>query len=88
MTFDTGFGVAEHIKKNVVLVTTNRFEEHPEAYRPRVFVHTVDGHYEILQDGNAVPWTACPNADDIGPHWIIDVVSVKNINMKRPTGGL
>ena len=53
------------ITKQTVNASEGQFEEHPESYRPRVFVaenpdckdaELVHEVYELLTDGQAIPW--------------------------------
>lgn len=71
-------------EQDINLVADNKFQVHPEAYSPRIFVKTADGHYcEILRDGNALPWTAKPQGFD---YWVIETLGLGNINMERHAG--
>lgn len=81
-------GISEQLKKNTVVTAFGNFEEHPEAYRPRIFCRTEHGSgktYELLQDGQAVVWPKAPDADKVKfTFWLIDIESLKDMNIKRP----
>jgi hypothetical protein len=80
------FGIAKQVQQNAVLVSNGNFEEHPEAYRPRIFCHAeMDGKtYELLQDGNAIPWPKTPDPAKCGfDFWLIEVSRLKDLTMKR-----
>jgi hypothetical protein len=75
--------VAEQVKENVVAVSANRFEAHPESYYPRVFIETREDKkwYEILMTGEAIPWTKSP--EGLFDFWIVDVNRISDFGMSR-----
>jgi hypothetical protein len=83
-----------------VLTRNAQFEEHPEAYRPRVFVtilsrETSDwmGEYdyqksyiELLQDGQAVTWPSLPNRETCGfDYWSLTVQEGRDTRLGNVT---
>lgn len=84
---DDIFGIGAQLKQNVVLTSAGRFEEHPEAYRPRIFVKTEHGSaktYELLQDGQAVIWPKPPVKETCGfDFWLINAGDVTDMTMMR-----
>lgn len=88
------------MKANVVLTKNAQFEEHPEAYRPRVFVtilsrdkQTWFGEYdykesyiELLQDGQAVTWPSLPNRETCGfDYWSLTVQEGRDTRLGNVT---
>jgi hypothetical protein len=54
------------IEAQTVVANEGGFEPHPESYTPRVFaaVRLQKGKvYEILQNGQAIPWPTLPNRE-------------------------
>ena len=68
-----------NIAKQTVIVSEGLFEEHPESYCPRVFVadaEPVHKVYELLMDGQAIPWDCLPQKESCGfDFWTIYVDS-------------
>ena len=75
-----------------------QFEEHPESYRPRVFVAVTkvvgeDGDglpeyspevYELLTDGQAISWDCLPQKECCGfDFWTVYADSIHDITMTR-----
>lgn len=89
MPYVDWLGIAKQAVENAVVVSDGGFQEHPEAFRPRVFVKTEHGGgkcYEILQDGQAIPWPKAPDAAVCGfDFWLINADALKDITMKRRT---
>lgn len=75
--------VQAQVAQNVVSVTANRFESHPESYYPRVFVETREDKkwYELLMSGQAIPWTKSP--EGLFDFWIVDVNRISDFGMSR-----
>lgn len=76
--------VEAQIVANTVRVGDNKFQAHPESYKPRVFVHNEqDGfYYELLATGEAIPWTKSP-AEKGFDFWIIDVQKMNDMGLYR-----
>ena len=73
-----------NIAKQTVIVSEGLFEEHPESYCPRVFVaenpeedaEPVHKVYELLMNGQAIPWDCLPQKESCGfDFWTIYVDS-------------
>lgn len=84
--------VLAQIRANTVLTKRAQFEEHPEAYRPRIFVSATQGDatrvIELLQDGQAVTWPSLPNRETCGfDYWHLHVAKgerlLDNVTMIR-----
>lgn len=74
----------EFNKPETVVVAENKFQPHPESYKPRVFIQTNNGrrYYELLQTGEAIQWTKSP--EDRGfDFWIIDTGDISDFGMYR-----
>ena len=86
------------ITKQTVNASEGQFEEHPEAYRPRVFVAVTevvgeDGDglpeygspevYELLTDGQAISWDCLPQECCGFDFWTIYSDSIHDITMTR-----
>lgn len=86
-TFEDIFGIGTQLKSNTVLASDGQFEEHPEAYRPRVFVKTEHGSaktYELLQDGQAIVWPKPPNKETCGfDFWLVNADDLSDMTMNR-----
>lgn len=81
-----GSGLGAQLRQNAVLTSAGKFEVHPEAYNPRIFIKTEHGSakvYELLMDGQAVIWPTTPNADVIGDFWLVHAGSVTDLKMVR-----
>ena len=72
------------ITKQTVNASEGQFEEHPESYCPRVFVavnpeegaEPVHKVYELLMDGQVIPWDCLPQKESCGfDFWTIYVDS-------------
>ena len=87
--FEDFLGIGAQLKQNVVVAANGQFEEHPEAYHPRVFVKTEHGSaktYELLQDGQAIIWPKPPNRETCGfPFWLVNADDVTKMTMMRRT---
>lgn len=87
------FGLARQLHSNRVVTSDGLFQEHPESYRPRVFVTVVESLgtssvIEILQDGEAVSWPRLPDPMTCGfDYWDIrtipGVTRFRNVTMVR-----
>jgi hypothetical protein len=75
------------------VASDGNFEEHPESYRPRVFVNTwnwdnppTSDVYELLTTGQAIPWPSLPK--DCGfDYWTLSAPGlgcVKMVRHKKP----
>ena len=76
------------VTKQVVHASDAGFEEHPESYRPRIFIGVmppcVYSVYELLSDGNAITWPSLPQKETCGfDFWTIYADSIKDITMMR-----
>ena len=81
------------ITKQTVNASEGLFEEHPESYRPRVFVaenpdckdaELVHEVYELLTDGQAIPWGCLPQKECCGfDFWTVYADSIHDITMTR-----
>ena len=79
------------ITKQTVNASEGQFEEHPESYRPRVFVaippdndETVLEVYELLTDGQAISWDCLPQKECCGfDFWTVYADSIHDITMTR-----
>ena len=77
--------VGQQVEQETVVVSlSHKFEAHPEAYTPRVFVYSSNeyAHYELLKDGQAIPWGRSPNGCGFD-FWIIDVESINGVGVHR-----
>lgn len=77
------FGLVNQLKQNTVVTAAGKFEEHPEAYRPRIFVRCPEKCYEILQDGQAVVWPGVPDKSCGFDFWVIKAKDVHDMTMVR-----
>jgi hypothetical protein len=78
--------IKQQFKRNVIVASDGLYQEHPEAYRPRVFCHAEqDGKtYELLQDGQAIPWPKAPDPKTCGfDFWVVEVIRLGNLKMRR-----
>ena len=79
--------IAAQAYKNAVLCANGLFEEHPEAYRPRIFVKTEHGSaktYELLQDGQALIWPKPPVKETCGfDFWLVNADDLSDLTMMR-----
>ena len=81
------------ITKQTVNASEGQFEEHPESYHPRVFVaenpdckdaELVHEVYELLTDGQAIPWGCLPQKECCGfDFWTIYADGIHDITMNR-----
>ena len=81
------------VTKQTVNASEGQFEEHPESYRPRVFVaenpdckdaELVHEVYELLTDGQAIPWGCLPQKECCGfDFWTIYADGIHDITMNR-----
>lgn len=72
------------------VVSAGKLEEHPESFRPRVFVKIDNGDdivfYELLQDGYAIPWPKAPTGHPNGgmfDFWLVKAANLSDVNMVR-----
>lgn len=83
------------IEANTVVANEGGFEPHPESYTPRVFaavmpptdmVGAPNGNdpkaYEILQNGQAIPWPCLPILEGFD-YWVLYVEHLADVNMHR-----
>ena len=78
------------ITKQTVNASEGQFEEHPESYRPRVFVaippdndETVLEVYELLTDGQAISWDCLPQECCGFDFWTVYADSIHDLAMTR-----
>ena len=85
------------ITKQTVNASEGQFEEHPESYRPRVFVAVTkvvgeDGDglpeyspevYELLTDGQAISWNCLPQECCGFDFWTVYADSIHDLAMTR-----
>lgn len=74
------------VDMEIVIAAEGKFEAHPEAYSPRVFVSVFvsvsdpDKVYEILTNGWAVPWPCLPDKRTCGfDYWEVYSDSLPNM---------
>jgi len=78
------------IEKKVVVAADGGFESHPESYTPRVFVgvrpdfNSADDPkvYEILMNGQAIPWPCLPILKGFD-YWVLYVDHLSDVDMHR-----
>jgi hypothetical protein len=76
------------IEAQTVISNEGGFEPHPESYTPRVFaaiMPPVDSGakvYEILQNGQAIPWPCLPVLEGFD-YWVIYVDHLSDVDMRR-----
>ena len=81
------------VTKQTENASEGQFEEHPESYRPLVFVaenpdskyaELVHEVYELLTDGQAIPWDCLPRKECCGfDFWTIYADGIHDITMNR-----
>ena len=74
------------ITKQTIVANDGNFEEHPESYRPRVFVEAgvVMAVYELLTNGQAIVWPSFPDKETCGfDYWRMYAPQPGGINMVR-----
>ena len=78
------------ITKQTVNASEGQFEEHPESYRPRVFVaikpyndEPVLEVYELLTNGQAISWDCLPQECCGFDFWTVYADSIHDITMTR-----
>jgi hypothetical protein len=80
--------------RTTVMASWQTFEEHPESYRPRVFVESRNRnyetreaketeYYELLQNGQAIQWPSLPPKDCPFDYWSSVVISMRRVTMVR-----
>jgi len=81
----------EAVQKGIVIASEGKFQEHPEAMAPRVFVRVVTAFrggmdcqqeekvvIELLQDGQAIKWPRVPDKKTCGfDFWLIETTPSK-----------
>jgi hypothetical protein len=73
------------IESKTVLSNEGGFESHPESYTPRVFAAVWERGakvYEILQNGQAIPWPFLPYLDGFD-YWVLYVEHLSDVDMHR-----
>jgi hypothetical protein len=78
------------IEAKTVISNEGGFEPHPESYTPRVFVGVMPDFnsaadpkvYEILQNGQAIPWPCLPVLEGFD-YWVLYVEHLSDVNMHR-----
>ena len=82
------------IEAQTVVANEGGFEPHPESYTPRVFAAVVpptdmeapNGEdpkvYEILQNGQAIPWPCLPILEGFD-YWVLYVNHLVDVDMHR-----
>lgn len=76
---------AAAVQAVVVDVNDGGWQEHPEAYLPRIIVYVREkkSYYELLRDGQATgPWTTSPEGRGF-EFWIVDTDRMKDLGMSR-----
>ena len=71
------------VTKQIVIANKGGFEPHPESYTPRVFAAVWERGakvYEILQNGQAIPWPRLPTEFD---YWALHVEHLSDVYMHR-----
>lgn len=80
------------IEAKTVISNEGGFEPHPESYTPRVFAavtpvvvrsHFTTMVYEILMNGQAIPWPRLPQHPDKFDYWVIYVEHLSDVDMRR-----
>lgn len=75
----------EAVPVQVALVSDGQWQQHPEAYFPRVVVYVREkkAYFELLKDGQAVgPWATSPEGRGF-EFWIIDTDRMADLGMSR-----
>jgi len=71
------------IEAKTVISNEGGFEPHPESYTPRVFAAVWERGakvYEILSNGQAIPWPHLPTKFDC---WVLHVECLADVDMHR-----
>ena len=76
----------QQVEQEIVLTSMGGFEAHPESYDMRVFVHVPqeNRYYELLKDGQAIPWGKSPQGY-LFDFWLVDAgaLSISAIVVSR-----